>query len=541
MTPKNVIKAVNLLLLTFVLVYPSVVFAFKNDAGLSYCVTSVIFVLPLIGVIAFIKKKWLFIVVAILFSIIAIAELTMVDLYGQYFLPGSIYSFIRTNPQEAGEFYHSNIKEIFNWSPIILLCIVSCFLFKSIKITKVNWIILCGGIMISTFFVGYKLVGFYDSKMTIRYYVDRHIWNRPPYNIFYQSIQTKKEINNRNKIEQAANVNFGASRVEPNVKKEIYVLAIGESLRYDNLSLNGTYSRSTTPRLEKIENIVLFDNYYSQACLTMYSIPQLVTRATPDNYELNFAERSIIEPYRECGFKTFAIVNSNLLSYEKYLTNGVDSLIIVSNIVENGKILQGDKTIVSIVDSLVQKYDKLFLILQFLGNHSFFTNYEAEFDVYQPNSNNHDGKRCYQTLINAYDNSILYTDYILTSLIDKINIPNAISAMIFVSDHGEEIRGDGAGHGGNCSPVIEEYHVPFIFWYSQTYEDTYPAKVKMSIQHKKAKINGDCIFYSVCDMANIKLESNYWKETWSVLSPNFREHQRLILMPDGVTVLNPDK
>ena len=247
------------------------------------------------------------------------------------------------------------------------------------------------------------------------------------------------------------NINMGAHRtIVPADQKEIYIFAIGESLRYDNVSLNGKYRRSTTPRLKaKENNIMIFDDYFSQACLTMYSVPQLVTRATPDNYELNYAERSIIEPFRECGFKVFTVVsNTNLLSYETYLSDGVDSLIIVPNVVKDGEILSGDKTMIHIVDSLAQQHDKLFIMMQFMGNHSFFTNYEKEFELYNPNSNNcsADMVRDSIMLINAYDNSILYTDYILSSIIDQINRPNTVSAFMFVSDHGEEIGHGGAGH-----------------------------------------------------------------------------------------------
>ena len=323
--------------------------------------------------------------------------------------------------------------------------------------------------------------------------------------------------------------------------REVYVLAIGESLRYDNVSLNGVYPRSTTPRLESMDNLILFDNYYSQACLTMYSVPMLITRATPPNYDLNFMERSIIEPFRECGFKTFTIVsNTNLLSGETYLSAGVDSLIVVPNIVRDGVIVSGDKTMIHLVDSLARQYDKLFIMMQFLGNHSFYTNYEPEYDVYRPNANTctpQERATCDSLYINAYDNSILYTDYILSSIIQQIDRPNTISSFVFVSDHGEGITKDGGGHGGNCTPEKEEYHVPFIFWYSDTYAEYYADKIHNAFQRKSARLNGDCIFYSVCDMANITLDSAYSQPAWSVFSGAFQEHERLILVPDGVTCI----
>lgn len=538
----NLLRAIGLIVFLVILVYPCIVYMCKHDSGVSYLLTSIIFALPIVGLISLIQHKWVFWLVVSLFTIFSIAELTMVDLYSEYLLPGSIYSLIRTNPQEADEFYNTNFGEVVNWIPLLVFCICSGLLFRTPA--RINWYkggVLLSFILLPVGFVTYKMVGFYKHQLTLRYYVDNRIWNRPPYNIVYQSIQTYKEIQKRKAVDLAQDIDFGAQQTTTIDNKQVYIMAIGESLRYDNLSLNGKYPRSTTPRLEALDNLVLFDNYYSQACLTMYSVPQLVTRATPDNYELNFAERSIIEPFREAGFNTFAVISqTNLLSYETYLTNGVDSLIIVPNIVENGEIISGDKTIVQIIDSLVQKYDKLFILTQFMGNHSFFSNYEKEFDIYQPNSNNEGASRDSILLTNAYDNSILYTDYILTSIIDVINQPNVVSGFMFMSDHGEDICKGGAGHGGNCTPVKTEYHVPYIFWWSNAYAELFPEKIAEAKAHKHSKINGDCVFYSVCDMADIQLDSIYSHLEWSVVSSVFEEHPRLILVPDGVTTINPD-
>ena len=536
----------SLICLAIIPLYPNAVYAFTHSFGISYLLTGIIISMPIIALILLVRRKWLYCVLASLLTILALTDLTMVDLYHEYLLPGGIISTIKTNPQEASEFCHTNLREVFHWIPLIILCTASCLLYKPTSYRKMSVYITIALLLIMPAFVSYKLVGFYKGQLTLRYYADNRIWNRPPYNVPFQCINAYKSIIRKRKLENMKNINMGATRTtEPADKKEIYIFAIGESLRYDNVSLNKKYDRSTTPRLEaKESNLILFDDYYSQACLTMYSVPQLITRATPDNFELCYTERSIIEPFRECGFKVFTIVNNtNLLSYETYLSDGADSLIIVPNIVEDGEILSGDKTIAHIVDSLAEQHDKLFIMMQFMGNHSFFTNYEKEFERYNPNSNNcrADLVRDSMMLINAYDNSILYTDYILSSIIEQIDKPNTVSAFIFVSDHGEAIVNGGAGHGGNCIPIIEEYHVPFIFWWSDEYRRCYSDKVANALAHKHAKVNGDNIYYTLCDMADIQLDTQYNNPTWSVLSDSFEEHERLILVPDGVTCIYPDR
>ena len=52
---------------------------------------------------------------------------------------------------------------------------------------------------------------------------------------------------------------------------------------------------------------------------------------------------------------------------------------------------------------------------------------------------------------------------------------------------------------------------------------------------------GDNIYYTLCDLADIQLADQYNHPSWSVLSPSFEEHERLILVPDGVTCIHPDK
>lgn len=532
--------------LLFIMLYPIGAYCLKQSTGFSYIVTSMLFALPVVVVSLLISRKWLYVILVSLITILSLIELTTVEIYNSYLLPGGIISTLWTNPQEASEFYDTNLKVVWHWLPLLLLSVFSIETYRKPIKYKYKYVLYILLALAPVAYVSYKLLFFYNTKpengLTLRYYLDNRVWNRPPYNIVHSSIGAYKLLEQRKMLEQAQYVSFGAHRnIEPN-QKEVYVLAIGESLRYENFSLNGTYARTTTPRLEAMDNIILFDNYYSQACLTMLSVPMLLTRATPTNYELNYAEPTIAKAYKECGFSTYVIANkTNLLAYEPYLSNGSDSLIIVPNIVQDGEILSGDRTIVHVIDSLMGVHDKLFVICQFLGNHSFYTNYEKDFDIYHPNSNDPGIGYTKEALTNAYDNSILYTDYILSSIAQVIDRDNTCSAMMFVSDHGEDICEGGGGHGGNCAPVKDEYHVPFIYCWNDNYAIAYPEKIEVALSHKQSKINGDVIFYSACSMADIKIDSIYAQPTYDVLSSDFQEYCRLILVPDGASTVNPDK
>ena len=150
-------------------------------------------------------------------------------------------------------------------------------------------------------------------------------------------------------------MSFGAKRTAEEKRKEIYVLYIGESVRYENLTVSG-YHRDTTPLLASLDNLVLYTDYYTTANLTMYSVPQIVTRATPDDYNLSYKERSIVKPFKECGFKVF-VIGSNIMATTPHLTAGCDGIIHLP--------ATEDARMGGMVDSLASHHDKLFVILHF--------------------------------------------------------------------------------------------------------------------------------------------------------------------------------
>ncbi len=103
-------------------------------------------------------------------------------------------------------------------------------------------------------------------------------------------------------IKSKEQFSFGASHSGKD-ETEIYVLFIGESARADHFGLNN-YTPNTTPLLKKQKDLINFDNTAAQASHTMRALPMMLTRATPNNYNLSFKEKSLISAYNEAGFET---------------------------------------------------------------------------------------------------------------------------------------------------------------------------------------------------------------------------------------------
>src|SRR5699024_11121084 len=104
------------------------------------------------------------------------------------------------------------------------------------------------------------------------------------------------------------NFYFNSKRSRRMDKRQVYVLFIGESSRYDHWSING-YSRKTSPLLNKQSGLISFNNVCAAGGLTELSVPMLLTQATPDNYDLHNREKSIISLFQEAGFHTYWISN----------------------------------------------------------------------------------------------------------------------------------------------------------------------------------------------------------------------------------------
>lgn len=497
-----------------------------GEKSIGRIMSSLLYAAPLCFLIGSIKRKWLFCLLSGILAATAFIETMMVCLYNNFIIAGNIIAIFTTTAAEGTGFILATLHAVPCALPILLIYAAIICVHNGKMPYRGNISLAAASLFFSASFLAFQLQVKWQGNITARFYIEQNILARPPYNFFFQCFNALGQMKAKRLISEASNMSFGAYR--PNKEgKETYVLAVGESLRYDNLGIAG-YKRDTTPLLATLNNLTLFSNYYSTANLTMYSVPQILTRATADDYSLSYKEKSIFLPFKECGFKTFVICSGNLLTYDTshYLSDGCDSLY---SLTEND-----DDKIAHIVDSISSIYEKTFFIVQFQGNHGPYRNFRKEQDVFHPNPvtdkvgwNNH------TALVNAYDNTVRFTDYCVYSIIKAIDKPGTTSAYMMVSDHGADYDTGVSDHGGNCNPRKPEYHVPFIFWHSEAWGKKYGMKAEFMKKNKDKPINADNVFYSACDMADISLAKKYAKPEWSVFRKDLRPHTRKLLVPDG--------
>ncbi len=483
----------------------------NHEGSLSYFVICLLATQLPVFLLYSIRRWWVFAPLTIFLMIASGVESFIIVVYKDFMRSGNLMSLLTTNTRESSNFAANNQGNLLYTLPLVVLGIVALVLHWQIRrqrrpISAYAWSAALGCLIVS---------------------IATGNFGNPPYNLLTQGGITLTQLATKYiQLPESDDMTFGAQRAE-HEGREIYVLGVGESMRYDHTTFAG-YNRNTTPLLAANPNVVAFSDYHSTATLTYYSVPMMISRATSANFNLHYREKCIVAPFNECGFRTYVISTNKLLAHEPYLTKGVDSILCVRR----------DCEIAHKIDSLSEIYPKTFFIIQMLQCHSYYNNFDEESDLYHPNLVSDPDVQSDSLYVNAYDNTIVYTDKMLTQIMQTLNKPDTESALLFASDHGELPVSSGHRRGNSLTPSAAEYHVPMYFWHSDVWAERNPEKLNKVKSIKDKPVNADNLFYSACDMAGIWLPQQYDGQDYSVFSTRFRTHRRELLVPDGRTLLN---
>ena len=276
-------------------------------------------------------------------------------------------------------------------------------------------------------------------------------------------------------------------------EKAVVVLVIGESARKANFQLYG-YKRDTNPLLSKQKELKVYQANSCATYTTAGSKAILEPKDCDDLYELlpNYAFRTGVDvSWRTSNW------GEPPIHIDEYLTDPqLADLYGVSNAYDDILYHGLRERIES------SKKNKVLIILHTSTSHGpqYANKYPKEFEIYKPVAMNvEEGEKNVGMLVNAYDNTIRYTDYLLDSLINTLHaMTDWKSAMIFISDHGESLGENKMFMHGLPMKLApkEQYEIPFLVWTSEnfrTYKSDLPAVLE---QHY--------IFHSVLNLLSIQ-------------------------------------
>lgn len=250
------------------------------------------------------------------------------------------------------------------------------------------------------------------------------------------------------------------------------VFVIGETTRWDHMGLLG-YERDTTPKLSREKNLVAFRG---ESCdtATKLSLRCMFVRegGTMDNPGRTLKEQNVFAVLKELGFSSelFAMQSEVWFYNNTDADNYVFREQIGSEQRNQGKSVD-DMLLIPELKASIERHPqgKHLVVLHTKGSHYLYSQrYPREYARYQPECMGVDDTCSKVMLINAFDNSVLYTDTVLDSVFDQLRDKKAI--VFYASDHGESISDNMHLHGTprNMAPP-EQFRVPMIVWASDKY------------------------------------------------------------------------
>lgn len=283
-----------------------------------------------------------------------------------------------------------------------------------------------------------------------------------------------------------------------------FIFILGESVRADHIQLNG-YQRETNPKLSKRKNIISFSDVYTPLTHTVASVKQLLTNQSVNDIVKSNDVFSLFSILNQTDYKTSWIGNSTIVkSYAPIIMSNQNVQLIdkFRSIMSFNKAL--DEEMLKPFDSVLKTTKNQFITLHMTGSHWWYENrYSDEFRKFTPvTDSKHIPSLEPQEIINSYDNTLVYLDNFIDTVINSVEKTHTKSIVMYVSDHGEILGEEGKWLHAQESEVSK--NPAMIVWCSNEFMDTYPSATESLNQNKNKRISADFFYHSVLDLFQVQ-------------------------------------
>ncbi len=170
-----------------------------------------------------------------------------------------------------------------------------------------------------------------------------------------------------------------------------------------------------------------------------------------------------------------------------------------------------DEILLQNLQTFIDSLDKdTVLVLHQMGSHGpeYYKRYPKEFEKFTPVCESNALNNCSRdSIVNAYDNTLLYTDHVLSTLIDllRANQNKLDTAMVYLSDHGESLGEYNLFLHG--TPYVlapdQQKHVPMMIWLSDTYQKSFAVTPECLAKQRNAPLSQDNLFHSMLGLLKV--------------------------------------
>jgi lipid A ethanolaminephosphotransferase len=442
------------------------------------------------------------------------------DNYGVVIDTSMLQNVFETDTAEASELVNLSF-----FIHLLLWGLIPAWIIAKLNINFGSWIQRTAlnvlSIAMSLLVIGIIAVFFYQdyASMFRNHRELRYLIN--PTNYIYAVTKTVKkhfEVEDNRLIKITHGV--GHREIDPHKKhRTVAIMVVGETARAEEFHLDG-YTRGTTPELEK-HKIINFTKASSCGTATAESLPCMFSVFPREDYDDDKGHHyeNLLDVAKASGVEVFWRDNNS--GCKDQCNRVAHERINKDNFAAYCK--DGECYDEALLDKLNEKiaasHDDMLIVLHQKGSHgpAYYKRVPEQFKRFTPVCETSELQQCSrEQIVNAYDNTILYTDYVLAKLIDLLKQqPDSVdTAMIYASDHGESLGENNLYLHGTPYFVApsQQTHVPMLMWLSDGFVDDNKLQLSCLEQQATQPVSHDNLFHTLIGMLDIYAPEVYEKD-----------------------------
>jgi lipid A ethanolaminephosphotransferase len=294
-------------------------------------------------------------------------------------------------------------------------------------------------------------------------------------------------------------------------RKSLTVLVVGESARAENFGILG-YDRDTTPQLSKEADLIAFTDVHSCGTETAVSVPCMFSNMGRKDYNASKAknEEGLLDVLKHAGLEVIWRDNQSGCkgTCDRVTVDDVSNLkdpaLCADSECRDEILLQGLQHFIDTLDK------DTVLVLHQMGSHGpeYFKRYPKEYEHFTPVCESNALNNCSrESIVNGYDNTLVYTDHVLSSLIDLLrsNQDKVDTAMLYLSDHGESLGEYNLFLHGTPYMLAPEQqkHVAMLAWFSDSYQKAFSVDTHCLQLSREKPLSQDNLFHSMLGLLEV--------------------------------------
>ncbi|MDD2160644.1 phosphoethanolamine--lipid A transferase [Pseudomonas sp. MIL19] len=294
-------------------------------------------------------------------------------------------------------------------------------------------------------------------------------------------------------------------------RPRVTLLVVGETARAANFSLNG-YARPTNPELAK-RDVINYPQASSCGTATAVSVPCMFQDVGRADYQDSMAgnREGMLDVLQRAGVDVlWRDNNSGCKGACDRVPNEDVSHLNLAQFCADGEC--HDEALLHNLQAYLDGLTRdTLVVLHMKGSHgpAYYKRYPAAFERFTPVCKEVQLDRCdTASIVNAYDNSLLYTDHVLAATIDLLrsNAARLDTAMLYMSDHGESLGEHGMYlHGVPYAMApSEQTHVPMVLWFSDGMQRSSGISADCLRQQAGQPVSQDNLFHSVIGLMGVR-------------------------------------